>query len=108
MFGTCKDKDDNMACSMACCAQAKLPVASPAAQLCCEMGCGKPTNTNSGMHPETVSISQPLASSITTVDIDSFERPMSVDVSTSIQSLDVRFLHRDHHPLYINHVTLLI
>lgn len=42
----------NKSCSMACCAQGKSPIGSPAAKLCCDTTCGEHDGGDAGSQPE--------------------------------------------------------
>ncbi len=100
------EKDQNQACSMACCAQGKSPVGSPVAKVCCENVCGGHNSDTAGLQLENIrQIPSPSVSSIT------------ISVSSSLllekllahtKFLEKTFLYHQPTELYLHNSVFLI
>jgi len=103
----CTKGDHNSPAEMACCAQAKMATASPAAVICCQTACGEPTSGNAGTQSEnTVRPPVPVSTvAIYPVVMFTHVLPIVAHVFNRRNGLDLK---HDPPALYLHNSSFLI
>lgn len=96
----CDKRDGETASEMACCAQAKSPLASPTAAICCQVVCGEPTSGTPGAESSGVTQQQVVIAPLpAAVRVASFE-PLPIAI-LSKRSTDDLLLQLDPPTLHL-------